>query len=84
MINHHKKNLEDKNPNNNYKKKKIYLKICDKFCITYRGIYHLKKDSKKFYKYLLRTKYMVLNMKVIKKKRIKIYFKIIIIISEKI
>ena len=50
MINHHKKNLEDKNPNNNYKKKKIYLKICDKFCITYRGIYHLKKDSKKFYK----------------------------------
>ena len=50
MINHHKKNLEDKNPNNNYKKKKIYLKICDKFCITYIGIYHLKKDSKKFYK----------------------------------
>ena len=50
MINHHKNNLEDKNMINNYKKKKIYLKICDKFCITYRGIYHLKKDSKKFYK----------------------------------
>ena len=81
IINMNKKILKDKICINNYIKPKKFLKISNKLFISYRAIYSPKKESKK---YLLRIKYMPQNMKQIKEKRIKIYFKYIIIMSEKI
>ena len=76
IINHHKNNLEDRNRINNYKKKKKCLKICDKFCITYKGIYCLKKESKKFYKIFTKNKIYCSKYERFKKKENKNIFQI--------
>jgi len=76
IINHHKNNLEDKNMINNYKKKKKCLKISDKFCITYKGIYCLKKESKKFYKIFTKNKIYCSKYERFKKKENKNIFQI--------